>query len=1042
MFRKCLHGLAVAAGLLTATVAQAQFNSGSNYNTANMSFQANSTISQDIVFDSNMQAGGTFDFTVNVHGGGGRPLQHDTGNIKLQFYTSSGALVTSAQTSYTNNLLQMNAWSSAPGDNSEPWSTLSLSYNLTAADAASVAYVKVTMIGTDSSWWAGNYGPQWQMPTLTFNGGSTNILYNPEFGVDPGNVQAQGWASSTNYSGVCGVTSGSATCVTNATGVTANMSGGGYSATGGSTSGTPGGYSSTLTSTTILATVNNGGVPPSGSGGGSPGPVTNNSGTTASNPSGTTVTTVTNTGTYTNDGTTGAVTNNTGGAYTNNGTGGDVTNAGTFTNGANGTVGAVTNTGTFTNNNVTGAVTNSGTFNNNGTTGDVINQSAGTFNNNSGGTTGSVNNAGTFNNSGTVTTVTNTGTFTNNTGGVTGSVANNYGSFYNSGTTGAVTNSNGGVFNNYMAGVTGNVTNGSASTFNNAGTVGTVNNSGTFANNATGTTGAFTNTGTLTNAGTVASLISSGTATNSGTITGAVNNTGTLTNNGTAGDVANGGTFTNAAGATINDLVNDPGAVTTNNGTIAGIITNNGTLTNTGTAGIWVNNNIMTNSGTMGDGTNTGTMTSSGDLGGVTNSGTFTFVSGNINSITNSSTLDVSGLGGSNSLGAFTQTSTGNVIIDANKQYTVIGAANLGGTVTINNAPTAVGRYTYLSAGSINGEFAGFTASPNSNGYLKYSGTEVKYYVTPDSWATMTSIDMIAADTPTVNDKVMNNIAGVLGNDCSAPGLMGGCMSVGYGTSLGNGDLQSGSITVSKAIDPRVRLGVTLGENFTPAPKAGTVEYKPNFPVTGGFIGVTTPLDYGSLDVMASVAAQRGEYTITRPGITGLVSNSEAGVGHAQTNGTAAQLKVTYSMPIDDSTTISPYIGIRQSQMEVGGYIETGNAFPLTAHAFNTSSSDVIAGVGVTKKLTDKLTASVGVGVTQNVGNSAGKLTGTSEIGGMSAYEANMVNGGKSTSASVGAGLSYEVAPGQKVTASVGWQDKTMFKPESTTVGLTWSFSF
>jgi F5/8 type C domain len=1362
MIKGFLRALAVAAGLVAAGAAQAQFNSGSNYNTANMSYQANSTLSQNIVFDSNMQAGGTFDFSVNAHAGGGRNNQHDTGNLRLQFYNSSGGLVTSAQTSYSQNLIQANHWSSAPGDNPEPWSTISLSYTLSAADAANVAYVKVTMIGTDASWWAGNYGPQWQMPTLTFNGSSTNILYNPEFGVAPGNVQAQGWTSSTGYSGVCGTVSGSAACVTNATGVTANMSGGGYSATGGSTSGNPGGYSSTLTSTTILATVNNGGVPPAGGGGsgggsspnyteilnsnvatytptsnnspasetsnkamdgssgtkylnfdranagftikltaaqvvqgikfttandfeprdpttftlygsndginwteitvaqsttlstisgrytqtafisisntnpyfyyfitfpnikaidtygsyagcvaalgnlacdsvqiaevtyyydtnfsftaptlggtgtvanpGTPGsvssmplpgpqPVNNSSGNTSSNPSGTTVTTVTN-----------------GGTYTNNGTAAAVTNTGTMTNG--GTTGDVTNSGTFTNNGTTGDVINSGTFNNNGTTGDVNNQAAGTFNNNSGGVTGDVTNAGTFNNSGTTGDVTNSGTFTNNTGGVTGTVANNNGWFYNSGTTGDVTNSSGGIFDNYMAGITGNVTNGASSIFNNSGTTGTVSNAGTFNNNAGGTTGAVTNTGTLSNAGTVASLTNSGTASNSGTITGSVTNssgtftnsgttgdwtndatiantgtmgdgtnngtftndgtvgdvtntgtfanngtggdftnTGTLsnsgtmayvnnnssgsftnsgttgdvandgtmdnndgnmgavgnsgsftnwasstiaslinsgaasnngtitgtvdnsnlfTNAGTAGDVANSGTFTNMSNGTIHDLVNDAGATATNDGTIAGAITNNGTLTNTGTAGDWVNNNVMSNSGTMGDGTNTGTMTNSGNLGGVTNSGTFTFVSGNINSITNSGTLDVSGLSGSNSLGAFTQTSTGNVIIDANKQYTVIGAANLGGTVTINNAPTAFGRYTYLTAGSVTGEFAGFTANPGSNGYLKYTGTEVKYYVTPDSAATQSSIGSVANDAADVSSKVMGNIAGVLGNDCSAPGLMGGCMSIGYGTSLGNGDLQSGSMTISKAIDPKVRIGISLGDNFSSAPKAGSTEYKQNFPVTGGFIGISNPAQFGNIDVMASVAAQSGEYTITRPELSG----AEGGVGKAQTNGTAFQVKATYSMPLDETTTISPYIGLRRTQMDVGGYTETGPVFPLTANPFSTTSTDVIAGVGVAKKLTDKLTANVGVGVTQNVANDSGKLSGSSEIGHLSSYEQQMNGGGKGTSASVGAGLSYEVAPGQRVTASVGWQDKTMFKPESTTVGLTWSFSF
>jgi len=298
MFKKFCALALLAATILFSPTAYAQFNSGSNYNTINMSYQANSTISQNIVFDSNMQAGGTFDFSVNAHAGGGRNSQHDTGNVKLEFFNSSGTLITSTQTTYSQNLTQMNSWSSAPGDNSEPWTTITHTYTLSAANAANTAYVKVTMVGTDSSWWAGNYGPQWQMPTLTFNGGTTNILYNPEFGVAPNGVQAQGWASSTSYSGVCGVTSGSAACVTNANGVTANMSGGGYDANGGTTTGTAGGYTSTLTSTTILATVNNGGVAPSGGGSSSPTIVSTAPGTptvTSTQTNGTTVTTSTST---------------------------------------------------------------------------------------------------------------------------------------------------------------------------------------------------------------------------------------------------------------------------------------------------------------------------------------------------------------------------------------------------------------------------------------------------------------------------------------------------------------------------------------------------------------------------------------------------------------------------------------------------------------------------------------------------------------------------------------------------------------------------
>ena len=124
---KFFSGVAVTLACLFGMVNTANaFESGTDYNSANMSYTANSTISQNIVFDSAMQSGGTQTFSVEAHAGGGRPLQHDTGQIKLEYY-NGGTLLGSSTTSYaTGNLLQMDAWSSGPGDNSEAWSTLSL----------------------------------------------------------------------------------------------------------------------------------------------------------------------------------------------------------------------------------------------------------------------------------------------------------------------------------------------------------------------------------------------------------------------------------------------------------------------------------------------------------------------------------------------------------------------------------------------------------------------------------------------------------------------------------------------------------------------------------------------------------------------------------------------------------------------------------------------------------------------------------------------------------------------------------------------------
>lgn len=181
------------------------------------------TVSQTVVFDANMQSGGTLTLSAQVMDGGGRN-PGDPFTLKLVFYNSSNAVVSTVQQAYTMVL----GGALAP-------------YSITATNCGgsctNVAYVSVQFYGKDGGFWAGNYGPYIIDPSLTFNGGS-NILYNPEFGVYGTNGYAQGWTSSNGWQS-CALYSGAQTCVVN-NGATVN--GGNYSATGGTTSSTPGGY--------------------------------------------------------------------------------------------------------------------------------------------------------------------------------------------------------------------------------------------------------------------------------------------------------------------------------------------------------------------------------------------------------------------------------------------------------------------------------------------------------------------------------------------------------------------------------------------------------------------------------------------------------------------------------------------------------------------------------------------------------------------------------------------------------------------------------
>lgn len=226
------------------------------------------TISQSVVFNSTMQAGGTFTFSVLAHNGGGRAGQSDTANVKIEFYTAGGALVTSVNSTNSANLPNPNAVCGNPCiDTTVPWTTLTTTATLTSAQASNIAYARVSMYGIDGSYWAGDYGPWYRAPTLQHNGGG-NLLYNPEFGPYNG-VTAQGWTSNPGFGACQGAWGGSNACIVNSDGVpgtstvglVANQNGGGPSATGGTTSGTAGGYNNTMT-TTNAGTGATAGAPP------------------------------------------------------------------------------------------------------------------------------------------------------------------------------------------------------------------------------------------------------------------------------------------------------------------------------------------------------------------------------------------------------------------------------------------------------------------------------------------------------------------------------------------------------------------------------------------------------------------------------------------------------------------------------------------------------------------------------------------------------------------------------------------------------------
>ena len=649
----------------------------------------------------------------------------------------------------------------------------------------------------------------------------------------------------------------------------------------------------------------------------------------------------------------------------------------------------------------------------------VNNALGATATNPAGTTTLEVTNAGTYTNNGTNGSVTNTGTFTNNA------------------TTGVVTNTSG-TFTNTSTGTTGNVNN--AGTFNNSGTVGTVTNTGTFTND--GTTSTVTNTGGFTNStgATTGTFTNSNAAVNSGT-TGDVINSGTFGNNstGTTGAVTNNGTFLNSGAVTT--VTNNADSVFTNNATgTTGAVTNGGTFTNGGMAGAVNNLNVFNNTGTTGSVTNSGAFTNAGATGDVVNSGTFTNT-GTLTSINNQGGFNTSGAGSTVNLTNYTQSPGASTLINGGQKIVVSGTANLNGDLTVINAPTAYGNYTYLTAGTLNGTYSSLTLAPDLHplGYgLVYTGNDVKLKVTPSPTFTQSGVTNNANSLSSVNNMIMGTMNGALGYDCSVVGEKNMCFSTGvYG--IGSDGTKLGGVyaVLGRQVTDNIRAGVVVDKGINKI-SVGNVSATNNTPSLGGYVNWNMYPDGQGLALRASGSVTSNNVTVNRDS----TPYSESAQGKTSANGYAYQLKASYTMlPTSKRLNITPYVGVRRSSLAINGFTETGAQYPLSYNSLTQSTTDALAGASVSYDFDDKLAGFVSAGMIKNLSYSAGALSGTSDIIGMSTFNSQLPAQGY-TSPTVGAGLSYDLDKNQVVTVSTGWQQKTLTNTSQITGAVNYTVGF
>ncbi|WP_280785663.1 autotransporter outer membrane beta-barrel domain-containing protein [Polynucleobacter sphagniphilus] len=434
----------------------------------------------------------------------------------------------------------------------------------------------------------------------------------------------------------------------------------------------------------------------------------------------------------------------------------------------------------------------------------------------------------------------------------------------------------------------------------------------------------------------------------------------------------------------------------------------------------------------------------------LTGSGSITSSS----ALNNSGNVDVRGANGNVALGGtLTQASTGSLLMNIsptnNQKVLVTGAATLAGnlTLTASSGTYTTGRYTLLTANGVTGKFDSlFSNLPTYTrlGYtLGYDANDVYLVLTPNVGDTQQSLVNTASalqNTYTLQNSVMANS---FSYDCNLFDVHDICVSAGgrnTAIQAANGLNNTSALLIAsyRLDENNSRIGAYADQNLSVNNGGSTVNLGNNTPLIGLFAAWSQRPDGTGAEVKAGIAYGQKNTTITRQ----VVGTSEPGSGSSQLNSQGAQLTAKYGFGVMENVIVSPYIGMRYTQNNMGGYSEATSATvtsPLTYSALNTNATTALAGIGASYHFIPEATvfASAGVEADTNTANgtyAATGLTGLTPIN----FNANPVR----TRPTAMLGASYDVEKNQRIGITGIYRQEPFQAVSSTTVMATYTVGF
>ena len=275
--------------------------------------------------------------------------------------------------------------------------------------------------------------------------------------------------------------------------------------------------------------------------------------------------------------------------------------------------------------------------------------------------------------------------------------------------------------------------------------------------------------------------------------------------------------------------------------------------------------------------------------------------------------------------------------------------------------------------------------------------------------------------------------------DCTLFDVNNICVSVGgrnTQVSAANGLNNTSALLIAAyRPHPNYRIGAYADQNLSVNNAGSTVNLTNSTPLIGIFGAWIQNQEGTGAEVRVSAAYGQKNTTITRQ----VVGLSEPGSGSSTLNSQGAQITAKYGFAVVPDVLVSPFVGMRYTQNNMGGYTETASSSvtaPLTYSALNTNATTALAGVGASYRFIPKATVFASAGVETDTNTANGTYTATG-INGLTPVNFNPNPVRTRPTATLGA--YYDIVKNQRLGLTGIYRQEAYQAVSSTTVMATYT---